>query len=74
MNKVVKNLRPFDRSGAGSENRTRATRSEAWHSTTKLYPQLTIYILAQIKKYNKLKDQKWTEHYGLLLNSTIYLT
>ena len=26
--------------GAGSENRTRATRSEAWHSTTKLYPQL----------------------------------
>ena len=29
--------------GAGSENRTRATRSEAWHSTTKLYPH--IYIL-----------------------------
>ena len=26
--------------GAGSENRTRATRSEAWHSTTKLYPHI----------------------------------
>ena len=26
--------------GAGSENRTRATRSEAWDSTTKLYPHL----------------------------------
>ena len=32
--------------GAGSENRTRATRSEALHSTTKLYPQHK-YILTQ---------------------------
>ena len=28
----------YYRYGAGSENRTRATRSEAWDSTTKLYP------------------------------------
>ena len=27
--------------GAGSENRTRATRSEAWYSTTKLYPHIS---------------------------------
>ena len=37
--------------GAGSENRTRATRSEAWHSTTKLYPQIfnnnILYIVIQ---------------------------
>ena len=29
--------------GAGSENRTRATRSEAWDSTTKLYPHQHIH-------------------------------
>ena len=52
MNKVVKNLRPFDRSGAGSENRTRATRSEAWHSTTKLYPHF-MYIIIYLFVFDK---------------------
>ena len=35
--------------GAGSENRTRATRSEAWHSTTKLYPHINNYIMKSKK-------------------------
>lgn len=34
--------------GAGSENRTRATRSEAWDSTTKLYPHQHIYYITII--------------------------
>ena len=43
--------------GAGSENRTRATRSEAWDSTTKLYPHQHIHYTTnitnmQIKTYN----------------------
>lgn len=40
--------------GAGSENRTRATRSEAWHSTTKLYPQFkdNVIIIYLVKLYN----------------------
>lgn len=37
--------------GAGSENRTRATRSEAWDSTTKLYPHKLIILYNKIKKY-----------------------
>ena len=36
--------------GAGSENRTRATRSEAWHSTTKLYPHFLYSIIYKKKK------------------------
>ena len=44
--------------GAGSENRTRATRSEAWDSTTKLYPHQHIHYTTnitnmQIKIYKK---------------------
>ena len=34
--------------GAGSENRTRATRSEAWDSTTKLYPHQHIHYTTNI--------------------------
>ena len=45
--------------GADSENRTRATRSEAWDSTTKLYPQLLLYynlylIKIQVKRQEKI--------------------
>lgn len=40
--------------GAGSENRTRATRSEAWDSTTKLYPHNYKYYTIK----NKNNQQK----------------
>ena len=43
--------------GAGSENRTRATRSEAWDSTTKLYPHQHIHYTTKIT-HMQTKNQK----------------
>ena len=43
--------------GAGSENRTRATRSEAWHSTTKLYPHFLLIVKKRYLKYRFFVEQ-----------------